>query len=85
MRGAGSVTLRYSQSGNQFYAPAEAVEIIIVIGQASQQLQVPPITDKTIGDADFSVPATTSSELKVVMKAITNNVLIMPNNLISFD
>lgn len=82
VRGAGSVTLRYSQSGNQFYAPAEAVEITIVVGQASQQLQVPPITDKTVGNADFSVPATTSSELKVVMKAITNNVLIMPNNLI---
>lgn len=82
VRGAGSVTLRYSQSGNQFYAPAEAVEITIEIGQALQQLQVPSITDKTMGDADFSVPATTSSQLKVVMTAMTNNVLIMPNNVI---
>jgi len=80
VRGAGSVRLRFSQSGTRLYTAAETIEMAVHITQASQRLEVPPIPDKTMGDMDFKVPGLTTSGLKMLMSAMTSNVEIMSDN-----
>lgn len=82
VRGAGNCKLRFSQSGNGFYAAAPTVEMTLLIAQASQRLEVPVIPVKTMGDTDFQVPAVASSGLNTVVKALTSNVVILLDNII---
>lgn len=65
LTGAGSCTVTASQGGNHNYNPASDVIHTFKIAQASQTITFDPLTDKTYGDADFTVSAHANSGLPV--------------------
>lgn len=56
--GAGSVTVRASQSGDGNYNAAPDVEQSFNVSAAGQTINFAPLSDKTYGDAPFTVSAT---------------------------
>lgn len=78
--GAGAITLRASQEGNETFAPAEPVNRTILIERASQQISFfgelatdnpGDILDRTIGDPDFEVAAVATSGQEVTISVGT--------------
>ncbi|AKC83015.1 hypothetical protein IMCC26134_09920 [Verrucomicrobia bacterium IMCC26134] len=63
LSGAGSVTVRASQTGDANYAAATPVERSFTVAQASQTLTFAPLADKTFGDAAFALSASSTSSL----------------------
>jgi hypothetical protein len=61
--GAGSVTVRASQVGNNNYSAATAVDQAFTVGQAAQTITFGALGAKTFGVAPFAVSATASSGL----------------------
>ncbi len=72
LTGAGQCTVTASQDGNADYNPAAPVAKTFTIGKAGQQITFEPLTNKTFGDADFNVHATSSSQLAVTFSATGN-------------
>src|SRR2546425_7284692 len=70
--GAGSCTISASQGGNTNYNPAPDVAQTFAIARANQTITFSALADKTFGDADFTVSATTSSGLVVNFSASGN-------------
>jgi hypothetical protein len=66
LTGAGLCTITASQNGNSDYDTATNVTRTFAIGKAEQQITFGALIDRTVGDADFNVSATTSSDLTVV-------------------
>jgi hypothetical protein len=72
LTGAGQCTITASQDGNSDYSPAASVARTFSIGKADQQITFDALSNKTLGDADFSVSATVSSGLAVSLAATGN-------------
>jgi hypothetical protein len=70
--GAGSCTVTASQDGNSIYNAATPVARTLGIGKADQQISFPALPDRMVGDADFNVNATASSNLPVSFSASGN-------------
>ena len=66
--GAGSCTITASQAGNALYAPAPFVSRTFTVAKANQTITFGSLADKRMGDADFSVDATSSSGLRVTVE-----------------
>jgi uncharacterized repeat protein (TIGR01451 family)/uncharacterized delta-60 repeat protein len=67
--GAGSCTITASQAGDSNYNAAPDVQQSFNIAKANQTITFNALSDKTFGDADFSVSATASSGLSVSFAA----------------
>ncbi len=67
--GAGDCTVSATQSGNGNYNPAPEVDRTFSIAKANQSITFGPLTDKTFGDTDFTVSATSDSGLPVTFSA----------------
>jgi hypothetical protein len=72
LTGAAQCTITASQSGNSDYNPAAPVARTFSVGKADQQITFDPLANKTLGDADFNVNATASSNLVVAFAANGN-------------
>jgi hypothetical protein len=70
LTGAGQCTVTASQEGNADYNAATPVARIFVIGKADQQITFEVLSNKTAGDADFNLTATSSSKLVVVFSVV---------------
>jgi hypothetical protein len=68
--GAGSCTVTASQIGSDDYNPAPDVSRTFAIAKASQSLTFAALGNKTYGDGDFSLEATSSSGLLVSYGAV---------------
>jgi hypothetical protein len=66
---AGTCTVSYDQPGNGNYNGAPQVTETVMARKADQSITFNPLVDKTFGDADFSVGATSSSGLSVSFAA----------------
>jgi hypothetical protein len=72
LNGGGTCTVTASQEGNADYNPAAAVARAFTIAKADQLITFDVLADKTIGDADFNLSATSSSNLLVQLTAAGN-------------
>ena len=72
LAGAGSCTITASQAGDANYGAAPDVPQSFSIAKASQTLTFSALPSKNLGDADFAVSATASSDLAVVFSANGN-------------
>src|SRR5213079_2415226 len=61
--GVGAVVVRASQAGNSFYNAAPDVDRTFNVAKADQTITFGALSNKTYGDAPFSVSATASSSL----------------------
>jgi hypothetical protein len=75
----GSCTITASQSGDASYNAAPDVARTFNINKANQAVTFGALPDKTFGDADFPVTATSSSGLAVVFTP-SGNCTMMPGN-----
>jgi hypothetical protein len=76
LTGAGSCTVTASQGGDSNYKPAADVSQTFAIAKAPQTIDFAHLEDKTFGDDDFSVSATSSSGLDVSFAASGDCVLL---------
>ena len=65
LKASGSFSVTASQAGNGTYAQAPDVTENLSIGKLNQTIAFSPITDKSIGDFDFTPSASASSGLPV--------------------
>lgn len=72
----GSVTITASQPGNEEYLFATDVSQTLVINKATQTISFGTLATKTIGDASFSLSASSSSELPVRFSTSSNKTRI---------
>jgi hypothetical protein len=72
LTGAGQCTITASQDGDASYNPATPVARSFTTNKADQQITLEPLSNKTVGDADFAVNATASSKLNVALSASGN-------------
>ena len=70
--GAGSCTVTAQQAGNSDYSPAPDVPRTFTIAKAAQTITFGALSNKTYGDPDFNVSATSSSGLTVTFAATGN-------------
>ena len=63
--GTGTCTVNYDQAGNANYNAAPQVTESVTAQKASQTITFAPLPDKTYGDPDFTVSATSDSGLAV--------------------
>jgi hypothetical protein len=63
--GTGTCTVEYDQAGNGDYNAAPQVVETVTAQKASQTITFAPLPDKTYGDPDFTVSATSGSGLAV--------------------
>ncbi|MEO5895690.1 MAG: S8 family serine peptidase, partial [Vicinamibacterales bacterium] len=63
--GTGSCVLTASQAGDANYSAATAVERTVAATKATQTITFAPLSNKTFGDASFSVSGTSGSALQV--------------------
>jgi hypothetical protein len=71
---AGECTIRASQTGNGNYNAAPNVDRSFTVNPANQTISFSTLTDKILGDADFSVSATATSGLDVSFSSTTADV-----------
>jgi hypothetical protein len=67
--GAGSCTVKASQTGDDNWNPAPDVSQTFAIAKADQTISFGALADKTLGEADFTVSATAASGLDVSFAA----------------
>jgi uncharacterized repeat protein (TIGR03803 family) len=67
--GSGSTTITASQSGNATYDAAEAVEHLLIVNKAEQEITFGSLLSKKFSDDDFELEATASSDLAVVYES----------------
>jgi hypothetical protein len=77
--GAGSCAITASQAGDANYNPATSVTQSFTINKANQTITFGSITNKTFGDPDFGVSATTTSPLPVSFAASGNCTVSSPS------
>jgi hypothetical protein len=76
---AGSCTITASQAGDTHYNPAPNVQQSFTINKANQTITFNALANKTFGDPDFSVSATTTSGLPVSLAASGNCTVTSPS------
>jgi hypothetical protein len=72
LTGAGSCTVTASQGGNANYNAATSVSRTFSIGKADQTITFAPLGNKTFGDGDFMVSASSDSGLDVAFSLLGN-------------
>jgi hypothetical protein len=72
LTGAGQCTITASQDGDANIKAAAPVARTFTIGKADQQITFAALPNKAVGDADFNVQATASSNLAVSFAAAGN-------------
>ena len=78
IRGAGTVRITATQTGNENYESANAVSQILSIQKGNQSISFASFTSKTFGNAPFVLSATSSAGLSLVYSA--SNTLISINS-----
>jgi hypothetical protein len=71
IRGAGTCSITATQAGDATFAPA-TVTATFAIAKADQTITFGPLADRTAGDPDFTVSATSDSGLAVTFAASGN-------------
>ncbi len=80
--GVGSTTITARQSGNDMYEAAEEVDQELVVVKKDQLITFETIPDKTLGDPNFSISASSSSDLTISFEAVTPNITVDGNQVI---
>jgi ELWxxDGT repeat protein len=75
----GTVTITANQAGNDNFEPAVVVSRVLNITRGDQLITFPPIANKTLGDAPFSLSATSNSGLPVSLSSTSDKVKIVTN------
>jgi ELWxxDGT repeat protein len=68
---AGTIMIEASQAGNGTYDAADPVEVVLLINKADQTITFPAIADKTLGDAPFTLPGSSTSGLALSYQTTT--------------
>src|SRR6185503_12004901 len=63
--GAGAVTVRATQPGDEQFNAAVPVDRAFTVARADQAILFPSLTDRTLGDTPFALGASSSSGLPV--------------------
>jgi hypothetical protein len=71
LTGAGTVHVEAVQEGNVNFTAAVPVTQSFTVAKASQLINFPPISDKTVGDAPFTLSATSTSGLVVTYQIVS--------------
>jgi hypothetical protein len=82
LTGAGTVIMEAVQEGNVNFTAAVPVTQSFTVAKASQLINFPPISDKTVGDAPFTLSATATSGL-VVTYQIVSGVATLEGNTVT--
>jgi concanavalin A-like lectin/glucanase superfamily protein len=76
INGAGSVSVRADQAGNDSFNTAEPVTQSFTVAKASQTINFNALAGKTYGDAPFTVSASSSSGLAVSFSILSGSATI---------
>ncbi len=81
----GNCTITANQAGNTTYAPALPVtnRFTVSSARASQSIIFAAISNKTLGDAPFTISATVNSSLTVTFRSLTTSVCSVSDNTVS--
>jgi hypothetical protein len=71
LTGAGSVSIRADQSGNDGFNPAQSVTHSFTVAKAAQTITFNTLGGKTYGDAAFTVSASSSSGLAISFSIVS--------------
>ena len=77
--GTGTCTVKYDQAGDTNYNPATQVTESVTAQKASQTITFGALANKTFGDPDFGVSATSTSGLAVSFAASGNCTVTSPS------
>ncbi|NOS93698.1 MAG: T9SS type A sorting domain-containing protein [Cyclobacteriaceae bacterium] len=77
--GAGSTTITASQAGNANYSAATSIQHVFTVTKANQTIAFAALANKTFGDANFNLTATSSSGLPVSYTSQTGIATISGN------
>ncbi len=81
--GVGSTTITASQNGNDNYEAANAIQQILTVGKANQNITFNPLRPKSFGDAGFDLNASASSGLAVEYTSSNTAVATVSSNAIT--
>lgn len=81
LTGAGTVTIRASQPGDDLFGPAPDVERSFDVVKANQTISFDPLADKRVGDSPFMVNASVSAGLPVVFSIVSGPAKIEGNTI----
>jgi hypothetical protein len=77
--GAGTITVKASQAGNENYDAALDVERSFLVAKANQSINLSDIPSKTIGDEPFQVVVSSTSGLPVILSILSGPASITGN------
>jgi hypothetical protein len=77
---AGTVTITASQAGNDNYLAATDVTQSLTVAKKSQTITFAAIANKTFGDADFDLEATSDATLPVTFMSSDDKVAVVTGN-----
>ncbi|TQV89519.1 Calx-beta domain-containing protein [Aliikangiella coralliicola] len=80
---AGDCSITASQSGDSNYNAATNMVQSFTVNKAEQSISFTTLADKTYGDADFSISASSSSGLAVAFASTTNEVCTVTGSTVS--
>ena len=80
VKSAGTVTITATQPGNNSYAQAPSSSITATFDKSDQTIAFTPITDKSVGDFDFSPTAVASSGLDITFTSSDSQVAEITGN-----
>jgi hypothetical protein len=69
--GAGSTTITASQMGDDNYNTASSVQRSLTVNKANQSISFSTLTDRTYGDASFSLNASATSTLPISFEVVS--------------
>ncbi len=81
LTGAGTVTVKASQPGNEAYLPAPDVPQSFVVNKAAQTVAFGPIPHKSVGEAPFALSAASDSGLPVEFSVVSGPATLSGNTL----
>ncbi|GCC52067.1 hypothetical protein SanaruYs_22990 [Chryseotalea sanaruensis] len=79
--GAGTTTITASQNGDATYTAATSVMQDLVVNKNTQIITFNSLPVKVMGDAPFTVSATSSAGLPVIFSAVTDNITVNENTI----
>ena len=80
---AGTATITATQAGSSNYLAATQVQQVITINKANQTIVWSNIPNKTYGDADFTLPATTDKGLTITYTSADPTIATITGNTVS--
>lgn len=79
---AGVTTITAQQDGDNNYTAAQTITHPISVSKAFQTIMLGELSEKTLGDADFTLPATTSAGLPIVYESSNTHVAEINGNVV---